>query len=231
MADYRAYGEYSRHADVLQTCLYNVITGEPYARPGAPGMPDKVARPIDIIRTQITEAKQSVAPGTAVWLFCQAFGGGAWKMYKVPTEDQIRASCYMAIAAGADGVNFFEHNGARQAGIWPAVKRVASELHALQPALVEGRPVAVQGPQGLTLWARRVGDDLYILAINGEWEDSEGLWHAADREISVVVPQEYEDAKLQRLFSDDQSASLSGRVLHDRLRCREARAYRLRRAE
>jgi len=229
MADYRAYREYSRHVDVLQTCLYNMIEGEPYARPGAPDMPHKVARPIDTIRTQITEAKRSVAPGTAVWLFCQAFGG--WGMYKVPTEDQIRASCYMAIAAGADGVNFFEHHGARQAGIWPAVKRVASELHALQPALVEGRPVEVQGPQGLTLWARRVGDDLYILAVNGEWEDSEGLWHAVDREISVVVPQEYENAKLQRLFSDDQSASLSGPLVRDTLRCREARAYRLTAAE
>jgi hypothetical protein len=79
------------------------------------------------------------------------------------TPETIRAESWLAVAGGARGLGFFPADW--PAELTPAIRRVADEVTALQPALVgPDEPVAAKAP--LVVTARSFGEAFYVIAVN-----------------------------------------------------------------
>ncbi len=93
------------------------------------------------VRRAIAEA----GPEKQVWAVVQAFdwshaynGPDTTIIGRPPTEDEVRALAYLALAEGAHGIFFYDLELARKCGLWEGIKHVTSDLRRDLPLFEKG---------------------------------------------------------------------------------------------
>jgi hypothetical protein len=89
------------------------------------------------------------------------------------TPEEVRAEVWLAIAGGATGIGYFTHTWTR--GSWfrfdvdfpirAAIEQTNREIRALAPVLL-ARQVAANARAPVYAGARRIGDTVYVIAVN-----------------------------------------------------------------
>jgi hypothetical protein len=116
----------------------------------------------------------ALAPGkpTYQWIETGPIDGRCTRRGPV-TPEELRAEVWLAIAGGATGIGYFTHTWTR--GSWfrfdvdfpirAAIERTNREIRALAPVLL-ARQVAAEAKAPVYAGARRVGDTVYVIAVN-----------------------------------------------------------------
>ena len=128
-----------------------------------------------------------------VWMVLQAF---AWYQYRdpeqpvtgnprariptenelrlgrAPTRDEMRCMTYLALTHNAKGLIYYCYYDLRvlpqYEAMWGGLKEIAAEVKILFPALLSTETVASRSKEiRLHHLARRVGSDIYLIAVNG----------------------------------------------------------------
>jgi hypothetical protein len=122
--------------------------------------PDRIGAVYDAQR----ELEQ-LAPGkpTFQWIEAQAMQCPTTGATAI-TPSTVRAESWLAIAAGATGLGFFPADWTGLVG--DAVRAIATDVKALQPALVAEPVPADAGGSALRVAARRLNGALYLVAAN-----------------------------------------------------------------
>ena len=154
-----------------------------------------------------------------VFYWVQGFGETASETHACPTYEQIRFMAYDVIAHGASGV-FFWTLSMDGRPPWADVKRVASELRQLYPALVApdtGESVWVNehGSKVMT-WFRVCGRKAYVIAVN-RGEDAVSA--------TLVTPMRF--TKARRLFEPESPLQTAPASLQDTFGRYGCHAYEL----
>lgn len=156
-----------------RTC--DAIGTDPYPIPGSPA------------RMAGDWARMSVAAmhdSRPVWMVPQMMNWGCYRnteeekrKVRPPTPEEMRSMAWQCIAHGARGLIFYSWFDLRRdqaapfAQRWPQVQRIAQEIRDLAPVILSVEPPpAIRAPRRPWLhWAtRRVGDKVYLIAVNDE---------------------------------------------------------------
>jgi hypothetical protein len=167
--------QYSQVRAYLAT--FDVIGTDPYPIPGKPaGTALEWTR---VTRDQCYGAR-------AVWQVPQVFDWGAYKKgeerekTRAPTLAEMRAMAWQCVAAGANGLVFYSFFDLFKMNDrdpfekrWADVCAMAEEVKRYSPVLLSAEPapsVTCGGSPSVETRAWRVGDSVYVLAVNGASE-------------------------------------------------------------
>jgi len=158
--------EYCRGADVTGMDIYPV-EGADHS-----DLPNKT---LSVVGDEVEKNRETVGDRKPVWAILQGFGWSAWEANpdlhkRAPTWHETRFMAYDAILSGAVGIIYWGASyEKRDTDIWTSLRRIASELRDLTPALVSpGRVDVPAGSDGDAVLAtgRRVDGKLFVLAVN-----------------------------------------------------------------
>lgn len=127
--------------------------------------------PLTTISDTLDHARR-VIPNHVLWFIGQVW---PWPNSPLVTPEQHRCMTYLALAHGARGLFWYSFRDPNwylpenNPELWEAVKAVNAELIALEPALLTpnvGQSVIPVGDSAVHACARRVGDEVTVIAVN-----------------------------------------------------------------
>ena len=154
-----------------------------------------VAQTIRDVRRAREDAKASATGVKAIWPIIQYFQGWGWKRF--PTNRELRAMSFAALAAGANGITWYTYGGfvdpeknMYNYGVttsperWQNISNLATQIQTLSPALLEPTDLAAQpkvvverGPAAnlydepaVVALYKRLNDVNYVIAVNSAFE-------------------------------------------------------------
>ncbi len=157
---------YCRAADVTGMDIY------PVDMPDHSDLPNKT---LSVVGDEVRKNIETVAGRKPVWAILQGFGWNVWAGDPATTKRrpawlETRFMAYDAVLNGAVGVIYWGASyEPRDSAIWGDLRRMASELRDLTPALVAvERPAIGVGPAESPVLAagRMVEGKLWVLAVN-----------------------------------------------------------------
>jgi len=177
--DFSSLAQYLAVADVVSVDIYPVGAGadlqeSPFADRGLASIGDFTRNLVRMVSVSGRQQKP-------VWMVLQGFGWHALGAASnppdnlngpPPTYEEIRFMTFDAIISGATGVIYWgaPFIAKDDTATWASLKRVAAELHALQPALTgDIRPAdheAYCANRNIEIAVRRAGRDVYLLIAN-----------------------------------------------------------------
>jgi len=136
---------------------------------------DLANKTLSVVGDEVDKNRQTVHDRKSIWAILQGFGWSVWEKdpslhKRAPTWAETRFMAYDAILHGATGIIYWGASYEdRDSDIWDSLRRMASELKDLTPALVSSDIVDVEAesPDGTVIaMGRRVGGKLWVLAVN-----------------------------------------------------------------
>ena len=157
---------YCRGADVSGMDIYPV-EGESHS--------DLGNKTLSVVGDEVDKNHQTVHGRKPIWAILQGFGWSVWEKdpsvhKRAPTWEETRFMAYDAIVHGATGIIYWGASYEdRDSDIWDSLRRMASELKELIPALVSPEVVNVEAESAdgaVIAMGRRVEGKLWVLAVN-----------------------------------------------------------------
>jgi hypothetical protein len=195
---------YCRAADVTGMDIY------PVDMPDHSDLPNKT---LSVVGDEVRKNIATVYDAKPVWAILQGFGWFAWSEdaathKRAPDWAETRFMAYDAILNGAVGIVYWGASyEKRDTEIWAHLRRIASELRDLTPALVAETKVAVPVvPEGTPVIAagRVVDGKLFVLAVNES---------ATERTATLTLPEGH--TRLVRWHEDGPAPAIEGTTLTD----------------
>ena len=130
---------------------------------------------LSVVGDEVDKNHQTVHGLKPIWAILQGFGWSVWEKdpsvhKRAPTWEETRFMAYDAILHGATGIIYWGASYEdRDSDIWDSLRRMASELKELTPALVSPDVVDVEAESAdgaVIAMGRRVGGKLWVLAVN-----------------------------------------------------------------
>jgi len=171
---------YCRSADVSGMDIYPV-EGTNHS--------DLANKTLSVVGDEVDKNHQTVHDRKPIWAILQGFGWSVWEKdpslhKRAPTWAETRFMAYDAILHGATGIIYWGASYEdRDSDIWDSLRRVASELKELTPALVSPDAVDVEAESAdgtVIAMGRRVGGKLWVLAVNERDAEVEAKLKLAD---------------------------------------------------
>jgi hypothetical protein len=178
-----------------------------------------------------TDRMRAAAPGKSIWMVLQGFGWRDLKKKSEKEEDPVkgrhpnfhetRFMAYDAIVHGANAILYWgTHYIEKDSSLWRDLMKTASQLRALEPAILGQRPetipVAIADEtygsidgQGPRLMLRKTGKDWVLIAVN---EHHQGIAFTVSR-----LPKNIEGKTLYRLYSEESHIVTDG-IIRDGIR-------------
>ncbi|MHB0958138.1 MAG: hypothetical protein ACYC0X_11710 [Pirellulaceae bacterium] len=184
---------YCRAADVSGMDIYPV-EGESHS--------DLDNKTLSVVGDEMDKNHQTVHGRKPVWAILQGFGWNVWEKdpslhKRAPTWEETRFMAYDAILHGATGIIYWGASYEdRDADIWVSLRRIASELKELTPALVSPDVVDIEAESAedaVIVTGRRVEGKLWILAVNERDTEVEAKLHLPAGAESFMLWQEEGD--------------------------------------
>jgi hypothetical protein len=216
---------FSKHDPYHPTYLNNTVAGIPSRFAGLPGdilsIDDYLTnRPnrnvVEIINAAKMVNDVAIPSHRPTWMFI--VGNNLHNHTREPTAGEQVAQTYGTVISGVTGIFYFMGDIISPKH-WAAVKQTNAELMQLAPVLLsdESAPAAQSSLPGVIVTSRRVGDEIYILAVN--LEDK-----AADVRFELDQPLDFKTCEV--LF-EDRMLSLQTSVLQDKFEPYQRHVYRL----
>lgn len=191
-----------------------------------------------------TEKMMRVGNGrTPVWMLVQALANENWfnplhtpeyagetidsSKVLYPTLAQMRFMVYDAIASGATGIALSMYRTPTTGAIWEDIKSLVKELRSLHDALcaqpVLGEIQVTYTDLGFSIWdgvrtlARRLGDYVYLFAVNTAFDPAEA---------AIRLPINVKNVAQVR--GQDRELAVKNNVLRDRFEPYAVHVYQLR---
>lgn len=168
---------YCRAADVSGMDIYPV-EGASHS-----DLPNKT---LSVVGDEIDKNHQTVHGRKPIWAILQGFGWSVWEKdplrhKRAPTWAETRFMAYDAILHGSTGIIYWGASYEdRNSDIWDSLRRMATELKELTPALVSPDVVSIaaESADGAVIaTGRRVGGKLWVLAVNERDAEVEAKLH------------------------------------------------------
>ena len=157
---------YCRAADVSGMDIYPV-EGASHS--------DLANKTLSVVGDEVDKNHQTVHDRKPIWAILQGFGWSVWEKdpslhKRAPMWAETRFMAYDAILHGATGIIYWGASYEnRDSDIWDSLRRMATELKELTPALVSPDIVDVEAESAdgtVIAMGRRVGGKLWVLAVN-----------------------------------------------------------------
>jgi hypothetical protein len=190
-----------------------------------------------------TDKMMVVAQGRPVWMLIQALANENWfnlihtpelagqaiEEAKIvyPTYTQMRFMAYDAIVSGATGVALSMHKTPVGSSIWDDIKHLVTELRSLHDTLcappLPGVIDVNYTDLGFTIWdgvrvlARRLGDEVYVFAVNTAFDPAE---------TAILLPVDLGSAA--EVLGEDREIAVAGNAIRDRFEPYAVHVYKIR---
>jgi hypothetical protein len=170
---------------------FDVIGTDPYPIPGSPAS----------MAGQWAQRSVDTFDGRRpVWMVPQVFN---WATYRAegdraglrpPTLEEMRSMAWQCITAGARGLIFYSWFDIQRDTLvpfgtqWPLCKQMAAEIRDMEPVILSVEPtppVQYSGDEAVRWTTRKVGDTLYVIAVNSGTAAAQGTF-TLDRAPAVV---------------------------------------------
>jgi len=190
-----------------------------------------------------TDKMMAVAQGRPVWMLIQALANENWfdplhtpeyagekideSKTLYPTFEQMRFMAYDAVTSGVTGIALAMYQTPATGDIWEDIKSLVGELRSLHDALC-AQPVADQiqvtyADIGFTIWdgvrtlARRIGNHIYLFAVNTAFDPSEVTLRMKSLEGAIRAT----------VVAEDREVPIQNGALSDRFKPYDTHVYRV----